>query len=70
MQRRPLLQTLTLTAATATLAGGLARERTEVPCPFTGQQAKVTGHTLAAHQRALVGQLARTFDALRQKHWA
>lgn len=48
----------------------LAQQATDVTCPFTGQHAKVPGHALAPHQRALVDELARHFEDLRQRHWA
>jgi acetoin utilization deacetylase AcuC-like enzyme len=47
----------------------LAGERTEVQCPFEPQHAKVPGHALADHQRALVAQLATHFEDVRQRHW-
>ncbi len=42
---------------------------TEVICPFTAQHAKVPGHALADHQRALVAGLARRFEDVRQRCW-
>lgn len=47
----------------------LAQQRTEVECPFTAQHARIPGHALADHQRALVNGLATRFEDLRQQHW-
>lgn len=47
----------------------LARTPTEVVCPFTAQHDKTPGQQLQDHQRALVGQLARHFEDVRQATW-
>jgi acetoin utilization deacetylase AcuC-like enzyme len=48
----------------------LARERTEVVCPFTAAHDKLPGNALVGHQRALVDDLAQHFEAMRQRHWS
>lgn len=42
---------------------------TEVQCPFTAQHARIPGHALADHQRALIAAQACHFEDLRQRHW-